>query len=50
MIIVAGVIGGCINSWRLKIVTPNPLPKKKINKILVLIEMNKYEVIKMKIN
>lgn len=42
-------IGGCVSSERLEIVTPSPHVKEKTNKLLVLIGICKYEVIKMKI-
>ena len=42
-------IGGCVSSERLEIVTPSPHVKEKTNKLLVLIGICKYEVIKTKI-
>ena len=39
------VIGERRSSERLEIVIPNPLSKKEINKVIKLIEIDKYKVI-----
>ena len=38
-----------VSSQTLEIIIPSRQPKKEINKLLVLIEINKYEMFKMKI-
>lgn len=40
------IIDGCVSSQRIKLLIPNPLSKKQINKLLVLIEINKCEAVK----
>ena len=49
MITVTKVIAECVSSQKLEVVIPNSLTKKEINKLLVLIKINKGKVIKVKI-
>ena len=47
MIMVTKVIGWSVSSQTPKLVISNPLSKKKINKMLVVIEITKCDIIKM---